>query len=209
MISTEYKTYELEDVLDLYVIGDGVLQHFYNQDNDEQGDNYLDNLKAIGDMGEAIAENYLNTIHNYVKSVSKDPKNGYDIQADNLMYEVKTTIKKDNAFDVSIHELDIANNNAERYKLIFIKINEKKSIAVGYIISDIFNAFKIDLTSILGAFKNINNDNIELAAINFKISLKDNYFNTLPEIDLTKYYLEYLEEMRKLSETKKLELLLA
>jgi hypothetical protein len=179
-----------------------------SEDDDKQGDKHLETLKKIGKMGETIALNYLqskniNFKYNNVKLESNDFEKGYDIKADDIKYEVKTTTKSINTLEISYHELETAHREYEsgnQYKLFFIKINESKSLAEGYIFDNIFDAFQIKWSDMF--FPPMPYSNVKVEPYSYRITLQDNFFSSLAEskIELNEEYCEYLRNKNNMDE---------
>lgn len=121
----------------------------------EEDNNWLDENKQIGEIGELIAEAYLKSKYKNVKIVSDNAKLGYDIEVienqKKLQFEVKTA-QNHFGFHITKNELINAVKYSDTYNIFFIKLNEedKRNIIIdGYIINNPIQLFGIDVTDLL------------------------------------------------------------
>ncbi|WP_431810679.1 protein NO VEIN domain-containing protein [Lysinibacillus capsici] len=121
----------------------------------EEDNNWLDENKQVGEIGELIAEAYLKSKYKNVKIVSDNAKLGYDIEVienqKKLQFEVKTA-QNHFGFHITKNELINAVKYSDTYNIFFIKLNEedKRNIIIdGYIINNPIQLFGIDVTDLL------------------------------------------------------------
>lgn len=133
------------------------LEHQFNDFSNfnEEDNNWLDENKQVGEIGELIAEAYLKSKYKNVKIVSDNAKLGYDIEVSEnqrkLQFEVKTA-QNHFGFHITKNELINAVKYSDTYNIFFIKLNEedKRNIIVeGYIINNPVKLFDIDVTELL------------------------------------------------------------
>ena len=133
------------------------LEHQFNDFSNfnEEDNNWLDENKQVGEIGELIAEAYLKSKYKNVKIVSDNAKLGYDIEVSEnqrkLQFEVKTA-QNHFGFHITKNELINAVKYSDTYNIFFIKLNEedKRNIIVeGYIINNPVKLFDIDVTALL------------------------------------------------------------
>lgn len=144
---------------------------------------WIENAVEEGRDGEKIALSYLKTIYSKAIDTSGNNSLGYDIWADNQIFEVKTTKKNSNTFEITITELKAALLYKQQSNLFFIKIKNK--IATGYIINDIFNSLKLEWETVLSSYEN---ENVIFSTTKIRITLSDEFIAKLKEIDLTSHY---------------------
>lgn len=121
----------------------------------EEDNNWLDENKQVGEIGELIAEAYLKSKYKNVKIVSDNAKLGYDIEVienqKKLQFEVKTA-QNHFGFHITKNELINAVKYSDTYNIFFIKLNEedKRNIIIdGYIINNPIQLFGINVTDLL------------------------------------------------------------
>lgn len=145
---------------------------------------WVEKLDEIGKSGEIIALKYLETIYTPVKWVADNARLGYDILADNNLFEIKTTISS-NTFYISQNEILTAYKNRNSHYLFFIKILYGKPI--GYIIPDIFATLELDFEQCIQKSNIIENNYITMVSKEYKISFESDYLDSLDPIDLSEY----------------------
>ncbi len=152
---------------------------------DEKGlPNWVEKLDEIGKSGEIIALKYLKTIYSPVKWVADNARLGYDILADDNLFEIKTTISS-NTFYISQNEILTAYKNRNRHYIFFIKILYGKPI--GYIIPDIFATLELDFELCIQKSNIIENNYITMVSKEYRISFESDYLDSLDPIDLSAY----------------------
>jgi len=161
------------------------INQFHETDNNVNIENWLKNTERIGKNGEIIALKYLSEIYNDVTDVSNDYTLGYDILADSELFEVKTTEKSSNILFISHHELVVAYANRENHHLLFIKV--RPDGVWGYIFDNIFDCFNIDSNEFFKRSVLIDNDEITLTSVNYKVVIDEKVLESTIPIDLSLY----------------------
>lgn len=146
---------------------------------------WVEKLDELGRLGEIIALKYLKTIYTPVKWVADNARLGYDILADNNLFEIKTTISS-NTFYISQNEILTAYKNRNNHYLFFIKILHEKPI--GYIIPDIFTTLELDFEQCIQKSNIIENNYITMVSKEYRISFESEYLDSLDPIDLSEYF---------------------
>lgn len=145
---------------------------------------WVEKLDEIGKLGEQIALRYLKTIYNPVKWVADNAKLGYDILAEDNLFEIKTTISS-NTFYISQNEILTAYKNRNKHYLFFIKIFCGNPI--GYIIPDVFSTLELDFEQCIQKSNIIENKYITMVSKEYKISFESDYLDSLDYIDLSRH----------------------
>ena len=190
------QVYNLEKELPVFIIyEDGSVKKISKEkitDDDTQIDDEIISNRIpdwvirnhwIGKTGERIAQKYLKKLFKKVSLPSND-KDGYDLQADELFFEVKTSTAQNSTFIITANELNKANKYRTLYNIFYIAINETKKTAVGYIIQNPLSEFRI---SYLELFKTIKNDEISFTANGYKVKMSK-YLKATEKIELTNIY---------------------
>lgn len=136
----------------------------------------------IGNVGEIIVFKYVKSLDKYkeIDNVAKYVNRGYDISADDQIFEVKTTVQNFNQFEISKNELEKALKYEEKHHLFFIKLT--KQSAIGYDIINFYTALNINIDSIINYHEN---DKVNFYASHVKITLTDKMIQDSEPIDLT------------------------
>lgn len=91
----------------------------------------------IGNLGEEIAQAYLQTVYSRVRRISivaGKSGYGYDLLADgHLCFEVKTSTAKSFEFEITFNELFIANEKRNDYYIFYIALDTGSRTASGFI----------------------------------------------------------------------------
>jgi len=155
-------------------------------DNGKQADikselaEWVSKKNETGKLGENIAFQYLQTKFTNIRPAPKDSY-GYDIQADNQYFEIKTTKSNKQEFFITINELKIADKYKENYSIFYIELHKAKSGAFGYIIKNPFGSFEITLPELS---QSIQRGSVNFDAVVYKIQL-GNFLDATEKIDLS------------------------
>lgn len=141
---------------------------------------WVNKKNETGELGENIAFRYLQTKFKEVYPATKDSY-GYDIQADNLYFEIKTSKSNKHEFFITINELKTANKHKENYCIFYIELQKAKSEAFGYIIKHPFESFEITLPELS---QPIQRGSVIFDAVVYKVQL-GNFLDVIERIDLS------------------------
>lgn len=126
----------------------------------------------LGVLGEKVAEEYLSQFYPNIDRVSvKNDSLGYDLDAGENKFEVKTSENNEVAFYMSINQLKTANRLTDKYNLFYINIDNAKQLISGFIINDPIkilnlNNFDIHYSS---------DSNVNIMPSDFIISLNESF----------------------------------
>lgn len=113
-----------------------------SRDEFEMPEWVIENAK-LGYLGEQIAKIYLQSNFLKVKIISQQSsRKGYDITADDQFFEIKTS-SVSSGFDITSHELAVAETKKNDYWIFFIFINKLSRTAKGYLIKNPMKRFDI------------------------------------------------------------------
>lgn len=152
---------------------------------------WVSQKNKIGKLGENIAHQYLQTKFKSVHPPLNDSY-GYDIQADDQYFEVKTSTSKRRDFFITINELKTADKYKENYCIFYIMLNKVKSEAFGFIIKNPFGSFDISLSELS---QSAQRGNVNFDAVVYRIQLGD-FLDAIEKIDLS-------DILRKIEKNKK------
>lgn len=126
----------------------------------------------LGVFGEKVAEEYLSQFYPNIDRVSvKNDSLGYDLDAGENKFEVKTSENNEVAFYMSINQLKTANRLTDKYNLFYINIDNANQLISGFIINDPIkilnlNNFNIHYSS---------DSNVNIMPSDFIISLNESF----------------------------------
>jgi len=172
--------YSLTEKMPLYVLGKGLPATQESSEIEDSLSEWINRRHKTGKLGEKIAYNFLQGKFSNVTPALKDSY-GYDIQADNQYFEVKTSTSKRRDFIVTINELKTADKHKENYHIFYIMLDKVKSEAVGYIIGNPLESFEISLSEL---FQSTQKGNVCFDAVVYKIQLGD-FLDAIEKIDLS------------------------
>lgn len=156
--------------------------------NDYELPDWVKQNAEFGFLGEKLAFIYLEKNHKTPKWVSLKSSNyGYDIMADGQCYEVKTSQSKV-SFEITSHEIKVAQNKKENFLIFFIVINEKLKTAEGYIIKNPLLEFDIDPNYLC---KPIETKNVIFSPDRFRVTVEE-LIGNLERIDLSDIYYDLI-----------------
>ncbi|MBE0670083.1 MAG: DUF3883 domain-containing protein [Anaerolineales bacterium] len=141
---------------------------------------WVNRKNETGRLGEDIAKQYLQTKFKLVHKAIKDSY-GYDIQADDQYFEVKTSKSNKQDFFITINELKTAYKHKGSYCIFYIELHKTKSEAFGYIIKNPFGSFEITLPEL---FQSIRRGSVNFDAVVYKVQL-GNFLDGIERIDLS------------------------
>ncbi len=146
---------------------------------------WVEKLGETGRRGEIIALNYLSTIYNMVEWVSDNARLGYDIVADDIKFEIKSTTGNNNTFCISKHELLTADKFNEQYRLFFIRFDNQ--MVEGYLFNNLYEILGLSFNEIIkSSAVKVKND-CSITAIDYRVILSDEVLGFAQYIDLSKY----------------------
>ncbi len=152
---------------------------------------WVNQKNETGKLGENIAHQYLLTKFKAVQPALNDSY-GYDIQADDQYFEVKTSTSKRRDFFITINELKTADKYKEKYCIFYIMLNKAKSETFGFIIKNPFGSFDISLSELS---QSAQRGNVNFDAVVYRIQLGD-FLDAIQKIDLS-------DILRKIEKNKK------
>lgn len=152
---------------------------------------WVNKKNETGKLGENIAFQYLQTRFDTVLPATKDSY-GYDIQADNLYFEIKTSKSNRQEFFITINELKTADKYREDYCIFYIEINKARSEAFGYIVKHPFGSFEITLPELS---QPIQRGSVNFDVVVYKVQF-GNFLDGIERIDLSNI-------LRKIEQDKK------
>jgi hypothetical protein len=133
---------------------------------------WVKNNMKLGAFGEKIAEEYLSQFYPNIERVSmKDDSLGYDLEADENKFEVKTSENNGVAFYISINQLKTANRLTDKYNLFYINIDNAKQLITGFIINDPIKILNLNNFNINYS----ENSNVNIMPSVFTISLNESF----------------------------------
>jgi len=141
---------------------------------------WVNKKNETGKLGENIARQYLQTKFKSVHPAIKDSY-GYDIQADDQYFEVKTSKSKRQDFFITINELKTADKYKANYCIFYIMLHKAKSEAFGYIIKNPLEIFDITLSEL---FQSTQKNTVCFDAVVYRIQLGD-LLDVIGKIDLS------------------------
>jgi len=145
---------------------------------------WVQKLGETGRRGEIIALNYLRTIYNKAVLVDND-RLGYDILADDIKFEIKTTKSNNNSFFISKNELLTADMCNEQYRLFFIQIDNQT--VKGYVFNNFYEILGLNYNEIIKNSAVLVKNECSITAVNYSVVLSDEVFEFAQYIDLNKY----------------------
>ncbi|MBH0162073.1 protein NO VEIN domain-containing protein [Fictibacillus sp. 26RED30] len=123
---------------------------FTEQQGNQEGIEWLEGNKLLGELGERLALSYLRKHYKHAVSVSHLFSKGYDIEVTNdeiiLGFEIKAS-KTVNNFYITYNELHKAYKMRERYYLFYIYVEQTTNDVFSYygiVINDPIKELKID-----------------------------------------------------------------
>lgn len=145
-----FECYAIEDLLPKYIDdeayfleNDNVIPEEYLNLNLEFSPLWVKHNVSIGNMGEIIAQMYLEKMYpRQTERISlEDSSRGFDIQVGKQYFEVKTSYTDSLSFNISYHELMTAKKYKINYNLFYIQCH--KDSAKGIIIHDLFETLNL------------------------------------------------------------------
>ncbi len=187
---TKVLMFDLSEI-PLYSAQMGQIKNNSQADISDELAEWVNQKNKIGKLGENIAHQYLQTKFKSVHPPLNDSY-GYDIQADDRYFEVKTSTSKRRDFFITINELKTADKYKENYCIFYIMLNKAKSEAFGFIIKNPFGSFEISLSELS---QSAPRGNVNFDAVVYRIQL-GNFLEAIEKIDLS-------DILRKIEKNKK------
>ena len=141
---------------------------------------WINKKNETGKLGENIALQYLKANFEAVYPAMKDSY-GYDIQADDQYFEIKTSKSNKQEFFITINELKTANKHKKNYYIFYIELHKAKFEAFGYIIKNPFGSFEITLPELS---QSIQRGSVNFDAVVYKVQFGD-FLDGIERIDLS------------------------
>ena len=141
---------------------------------------WINKKNETGKLGENIALQYLKENYEAVFPATKDSY-GYDIQADDEYFEIKTSKSNKQEFFITINELKTANKHKKNYYIFYIELHKTEYEAFGYIIKNPFGSFEITLPELS---QSIQRGSVNFDAVVYKVQFVD-FLDGIERIDLS------------------------